>query len=60
MAATGNNAFWTAYSIRDLIEAEAEPLRTALRAQQQRIRDATPGYQRCIRTSKGDNDIPFT
>ena len=33
------NAFWTAYSIPDLVESEAEPLRTQLREQEQRIRD---------------------
>jgi tRNA(Arg) A34 adenosine deaminase TadA len=33
------NAFWTAYSITDLIESEDEPLRGELRARRQRIHD---------------------
>jgi len=53
------NAFWTAYSIRDLVEAESEPLRTQLREQDQRIRDAYASLSEQYQDSKGDNDIPF-
>ncbi len=34
-----SNAFWTAYSIKALVETEPEPLRTELREQDERIRD---------------------
>lgn len=53
------NAFWTGYSIRDLVEAEPEPLRTQLLAQDQRIRDVYAGLSQRYQDSKGDNDIPF-
>jgi len=54
------NAFWTAYSITDLIEAETEPLRGALRDQQQRIRTRYDGLSNVYQESKGDNDIPLS
>jgi tRNA(Arg) A34 adenosine deaminase TadA len=53
------NAFWTAHSIGDLVEAEPEPLRTQLRAQDQRIRDVYAGLSQQYQDSKGNNDIPF-
>lgn len=53
------NAFWTAYSIGDLVEAEPEPLRTRLREQDRRIRDVYAGLSQKYQDSKGDNDIPF-
>jgi tRNA(Arg) A34 adenosine deaminase TadA len=53
------NAFWTAYSIRDLVDAEPEPLRAQLREQDQRIRDAYASLSEQYQDSKGDNDIPF-
>ena len=53
------NAFWTAYSIRDLVDAEPEPLRTQLREQDQRIRDVYTRLSQQYQDSKGDNDIPF-
>jgi tRNA(Arg) A34 adenosine deaminase TadA len=54
------NAFWTAYSIADLIEAEDEPLRTELLARQQRIRDRYGALSAQYQESKGDNDIPLS
>ena len=54
------NAFWTAYSITDLIEAEAEPLRTTLREQQQRIKTRYDVLSSVYQESKGDNDIPLS
>jgi tRNA(Arg) A34 adenosine deaminase TadA len=53
------NAFWTCHSIRDLVDAEPEPLRTELREQDQRIRDVYAGLSETYQQSKGDNDIPF-
>jgi tRNA(Arg) A34 adenosine deaminase TadA len=55
-----SNAFWTAYSIRDLVESEAEPLRTELREYQQRIRDRYAALSAQYQESKGDNDIPLS
>ncbi len=55
-----SNAFWTAYSIPALIEAEAEPLRTELRAQRQRIRHRYQKLSEAYQESKGDNDIPLS
>ncbi|MGZ5378972.1 MAG: nucleoside deaminase, partial [Mycobacterium sp.] len=53
------NAFWTGYSIRDLVEAEPEPLRTQLIEQDQRIRDVYAGLSQTYQDTKGNNDIPF-
>jgi tRNA(Arg) A34 adenosine deaminase TadA len=53
------NAFWTAYSIPALIESEDEPLRSKLRAQQQRIRERYAALSDQYQESKGDNDIPL-
>ena len=55
-----SNAFWTAYSIRDLVESEAEPLRSELRDQAQRIRDRYAALSEQYQESKGDNDIPLS
>ncbi len=54
-----SNAFWTAYSIRALVETEAEPSRTELLDQDKRIRDAYAKLSEQYQASKGDNDIPF-
>jgi tRNA(Arg) A34 adenosine deaminase TadA len=54
------NAFWTAYSIRDLVESESEPLRSELRVQAQRIRDRYAALSEQYQESKGDNDIPLS
>jgi len=55
-----SNAFWTAYSISDLIESEAEPLRAQLRAQADRLRTRYAGLSQQYQESKGDNDIPLS
>jgi tRNA(Arg) A34 adenosine deaminase TadA len=55
-----SNAFWTAYSIADLISREQEPLRAQLRGQQQRIRDRYQALSARYQESKGDNDIPLS
>ena len=54
-----SNAFWTCYSIRDLVESEPEPLRTQLREQDLRIRSVYTTLSEQYQESKGDNDIPF-
>jgi tRNA(Arg) A34 adenosine deaminase TadA len=54
-----HNSFWTAYSIRALVETEAEPLRTKLLEQDKRIRDVYAALSDQYQLSKGDNDIPF-
>jgi tRNA(Arg) A34 adenosine deaminase TadA len=53
------NAFWTCYSIRDLVDSEPEPLRSELREQDKRIRDVYAGLSETYQDSKGNNDIPF-
>ena len=54
-----SNAFWTAYSIKALVETEPEPLRTRLREQDKRIRDVYAALSERYQRSKADNDIPF-
>lgn len=53
------NAFWTAYAIRDLVEAEPEPLRSELRERSQQIRDRYRALSDRYQEFKGDNDIPL-
>jgi tRNA(Arg) A34 adenosine deaminase TadA len=55
-----SNAFWTAYSILELVESEPEPLRTQLREQDKRIRDIYAALSEQYQESKGDNDIPLS
>ncbi|BBZ75325.1 tRNA-specific adenosine deaminase [Mycolicibacterium anyangense] len=55
-----SNAFWTAYSIPELVDSEAEPLRTELQQQQQRIREQYGVLSARYQESKGDNDIPLS
>lgn len=50
-----SNAFWTAYSIGELVEAEPE-----LREQQQRITARYAELSERYQQSKGDNDIPLS
>src|SRR5689334_10033111 len=54
-----SNAFWTAYSVRALVETEAEPLRTQLLEQDKRIRGVYARLSEKYQASKADNDIPF-
>ncbi|MGZ6778747.1 MAG: deaminase [Mycobacterium sp.] len=53
------NAFWTAYSIRALVETEPEPQRTRLREQDARIREVYATLSAQYQSSKADNTIPF-
>jgi tRNA(Arg) A34 adenosine deaminase TadA len=53
------NEFWTAYSISDLVDSEAEPLRTQLREQTERIKAKYAALSDQYQETKGDNDIPL-
>ena len=55
-----SNAFWTAYSIPDLVNAEPEPPRDRLQQQEQRIRARYAELSAQYQLSEGDNDIPFS
>ena len=54
-----SNAFWTAYSLADLVESEDEPLRSELRAQTSRIKQRYAALSDRYQETKGDNDIPL-
>ena len=54
-----SNAYWTAYSIPELVESEPEPLRAELRQREQRIRVRYEELSDAYQLSKGDNDIPL-
>ncbi|WP_319445358.1 MULTISPECIES: nucleoside deaminase [unclassified Mycobacterium] len=53
------NEFWTAYSISDLVDSEAEPLRTRLREQTEGIKATYAALSDQYQETKGDNDIPL-
>lgn len=53
------NAYWTAYSIPTLTEAEDQPLRGDLADQQQRIRDRYRRLSEQYQESKSSNAIPL-
>jgi tRNA(Arg) A34 adenosine deaminase TadA len=54
------NAFWTAYSIPELVSAEEEPLRTELLARRQLIEDRYAVLSVQYQESKGGNEIPLS
>jgi tRNA(Arg) A34 adenosine deaminase TadA len=54
-----SNAFWTAFSIPELVESEPQPQRAQLLQQEQRIRDRYAQLSEQYQESKGDNDIPL-
>jgi tRNA(Arg) A34 adenosine deaminase TadA len=54
-----SNAFWTAYSISDLIESEDEPRRSDLRGRRQRIHQRYLALSDQYQETKGHNDIPL-
>lgn len=54
------NAYWTAYSIPELVETEAEPLRSELRQQQQRIKARYAALSEKYQESKSSNEIPLS
>ena len=55
-----SNAYWTSYSIPDLVNAEPEQQREALLQQEQRIRARYAELSDQYQLSKGDNDIPLS
>lgn len=54
-----NNAFWHSYFIADLVEAQEDPLRSALRAQTARIKATYDLLSAVYQTGKGANSIPL-
>ena len=54
-----SNAYWTAYSIPELVTSEAQPLRGELEAQQQRIKGRYGVLSQRYQESKRGNDIPL-
>lgn len=54
-----SNAYWSSYSIPELVNAEPESERDALRQQEQRIRARYAELSDQYQLSKADNDIPF-
>ncbi len=54
------NAFWTAYSITELVEATDEPERTELLARKQLIADRYAELSVHYQEAKSDNDIPLS
>ena len=55
-----SNAYWTSYSIPELINAEPEPARDHLLQQEQRIRFRYAELSDQYQLTKGDNDIPLS
>jgi Cytosine/adenosine deaminases len=53
------NAFWHSHALSDIIEAEAEPRRAALKVQAQRIRKAYDRLSAAYQAGKGENAIPL-
>ncbi len=53
------NAYWTAYSIPDLVDSEPEPVRGRLHERQQRVRERYAALSKVYQESKSDNDIPL-
>ncbi|MBB3607956.1 nucleoside deaminase [Rhizobium sp. BK602] len=53
------NAFWNSFAVADLVETEADPLKTSLKEQTARIKAAYAALSESYQASKGDNDIPL-
>lgn len=53
------NAFWNSFAVADLVETEADPLKTNLKEQTARIKAAYTALSESYQASKGDNDIPL-
>lgn len=54
-----SNAFWNSYFIADVVESEAEPLRSRLKGQTARIKAAYDALSSDYQSSKDDNNIPL-
>jgi len=53
------NAFWNSFAIADLVETEADPLKSELKAQTARIKSRYDALSGAYQASKSDNDIPL-
>jgi tRNA(Arg) A34 adenosine deaminase TadA len=54
-----SNAFWNSFAIADLVETEADPLKSELKAQTARIKSRYDALSGAYQASKSDNDIPL-
>ncbi len=54
-----NNAYWTAYSISDLLQQEQQPFRGELETQEARIRAGYAELSQRYQQSKAANEIPL-
>ncbi len=53
------NAFWNSFAISELVETEADPAKSTLKAQTARIRAAYASLSDSYQSSKSANDIPL-
>jgi len=54
-----SNAFWNSFAIADLVETEADALKSELKAQTARIKSRYDALSGAYQASKSDNDIPL-
>lgn len=54
-----SNAFWNSFAIADLVETEADTLKSELEAQTARIKSRYDALSGAYQASKSDNDIPL-
>lgn len=54
-----SNAFWNSFAIADLVETEADTLKSELKAQTARIKSRYDALSGAYQASKSDNDIPL-
>lgn len=54
-----SNAFWNSFAIADLVETEADALKSELKVQAARIKSRYDALSGAYQASKSDNDIPL-
>ena len=54
-----SNAFWNSFAIADLVETEADTLKSELKAQTARIKSRYDALSGAYQASKSENDIPL-
>lgn len=54
-----SNAFWNSFAIADLVDTEADALKSELKAQTARIKSRYDALSGAYQASKSDNDIPL-
>ncbi|MET3854716.1 nucleoside deaminase [Rhizobium sp. OAE497] len=54
-----SNAFWNSFAIADLVETEADALKSELKAQTARIKSRYDALSGAYQASKSENDIPL-